>query len=302
MKLVRYIEVIKYGWLQSKSYSKLNSLNRFVVFLDILVSYKKYQIWSNQYVKESFYLLTKEQREQIGSKYKKQNTYIDKWYDEYYDNMRFIKKYGDLGLEGSLVKRKKRQKAYSKKYNTGEALYVEYGVSLTKQHYSDSQLFIGKNVHLGREMDLDYTGGVVIGDGVSILEGAKILTHEHDFFYQKDPEELIPYSNRAYKSELVIKDNVRICARAIIMPGVREIGRGSIISVSSCVRNKVPPYAIVMGNPAKIVGFKLQPKDIVEYEKIHYPESERIPLEELEQNYNKYFKNRIKEVKEFVKQ
>lgn len=254
MRYIRIAEVIKYGWIQSGNYSKENSLNRLIVFKDILYSYFKYRIWSNQYIKESFFLLSKEQREIIGKKYKEQNTYIDGWYDEYYSNIRFLNKYGNFKNEGSLLTRKKRQLAYSSHFHAGEGFYVEYGVSMTKQHYSDSELVIGKKVHLGREIDLDYTGGLIIGNGVSILEGVKILTHEHDIFYQKEENELIPYSNRAFKSRLIIKDNARIGTRAIIMPGVEEIGECSIVSAGSVVKKKVPDYVIVAGNPAEIIA------------------------------------------------
>lgn len=301
MRLIRYIEVIKYGWPQSKQYSQENSLTRMRVFFDMIISYIKYQIWSNQYVKESFFLLPKEQRDIIGSKYRLQNKYIDDWYKEYYRNMRFIAHYGNIALESSLVKRKKRQSEYSKRYESDDGLYVEYEVSITKQHYSDSQITIGKNVHLGREIDLDYTGGLILCNNVSILEGVKILTHDHDSFCQKNEKELIPFSNRAYKSPLIIRDNAVIGSKAIIMPGVGEIGRGAFISSGSYVRSKVPPYAIVMGNPAKIVGFCKTPVEVLMFEKEHYPESECIPLEILERNYNKYFKSRIKEINGFLK-
>ena len=67
------------------------------------------------------------------------------------------------------------------------------------------------------------------------------------------------------------------------------------------MRKNVPPYAIVIGNPAKVIGFKFSPEEIIIHEKALYPENERIPVEILEKNYNKYFINRYKEIKEFIK-
>ena len=70
--------------------------------------------------------------------------------------------------------------------------------------------------------------------------------------YMKE-EDLIPFSNRAYKTNLKIGDNVSIGAHAIILPGVREIGEGSIIQAGAIVDRPVPPNVIIGGNPAKVV-------------------------------------------------
>ena len=58
---------------------------------------------------------------------------------------------------------------------------------------------------------------------------------------------------------------------------------------------------MVIGNPAKVVGFSFTPEEIIEHEKVLYPEEERLPLELLEKNYNKYFISRIKEIKQFTR-
>lgn len=50
-----------------------------------------------------------------------------------------------------------------------------------------------------------------------------------------------------------IQDNVWIGARAVILGGAR-IGEGSIVGAASVVDFEVPPYSIVAGNPARVVG------------------------------------------------
>lgn len=254
--LIRILEVIKYGWQHAKVVACKEdcSKSRVGIFIDILYCFKKYKLWSNNYVKESFYSLSNEDRDIVGNRYLKQNQIMDAWYKEYYSNMAFLSKYGDLSMESSLLKRKKRLKEYIKRYKPGKGFYVEYGVLFTNQHYSDAPLVIGANVHIGRNADLDYTGSLKIGNGVSILEGAKILTHTHDTYFQKEDDELIPYSNRAVKTPLVIKDNAKICARAMIMPGVKEIGENSVVSAGSVVTKKVPDNVIVSGNPAVVIA------------------------------------------------
>ena len=99
--------------------------------------------------------------------------------------------------------------------------------------------------------------------------------------------------------DIVVEEEVWIGARVSLLNGV-HIGRGAILGTGSVVRKSIPPYSITIGNPAKIVGFKFTPDEIIEHEKILYPESERLPRELLEKNYNKYFKNRLKEIKSYT--
>jgi len=89
-----------------------------------------------------------------------------------------------------------------------------------------------------------------------------------------------------------IGDNVYIAGGSKIFGGVK-IGRGATIG-SAVVRCNVPPYAIVVGNPAKIVGYNKTPEEVVEFEKENYPEEERIPLKKLQRNYDKFFINKEK--------
>jgi acetyltransferase-like isoleucine patch superfamily enzyme len=101
-------------------------------------------------------------------------------------------------------------------------------------------------------------------------------------------------------SPIVIDDEVWIGAGVTVMKG-SFIGRGALIGAGSVIRNVIPPYSVVLGNPAKVVGFSLTPDEIIEKEKKHFEESERLPLELLQKNYDKYFINRIKEIKQFTK-
>lgn len=55
-----------------------------------------------------------------------------------------------------------------------------------------------------------------------------------------------------YKGDTVIGNDVWIGYDALIMPGV-TIGDGAIVAARSVVTADVPPYAIVGGNPARIV-------------------------------------------------
>lgn len=51
----------------------------------------------------------------------------------------------------------------------------------------------------------------------------------------------------------VVEDGAWIGERAIILPG-RRVGRGAIVGAGAVVSHDVEPFAIVAGNPARVVG------------------------------------------------
>lgn len=55
---------------------------------------------------------------------------------------------------------------------------------------------------------------------------------------------------------LHIAGDVWIGARAIILPGCKRIGHGAIVGAGSVVTKDVPDWAIVGGNPAKIIKMR----------------------------------------------
>lgn len=64
-----------------------------------------------------------------------------------------------------------------------------------------------------------------------------------------------PKETMRYKGSIIIQNDVWIGKDVTIMPGV-TIHNGAIIARNSHVVSDVPPYAIVGGNPAKIIGYK----------------------------------------------
>lgn len=82
--------------------------------------------------------------------------------------------------------------------------------------------------------------------------------------------------------------------------GPIRIGRGSLICANAVLFCNVPPYSIVAGNPGKVIGFVKTPSQVVEFEKKEYPECERLSLEYLEMNYEKFFISRINEINTFI--
>lgn len=65
----------------------------------------------------------------------------------------------------------------------------------------------------------------------------------------------------ASKGNIVLNDDVWVGANAIILSGV-TVGQGAIIGAGSVISKNVPPYAIVAGNPAKIIKYRFEPEII----------------------------------------
>lgn len=63
------------------------------------------------------------------------------------------------------------------------------------------------------------------------------------------------------KGPIVVGNDVWIGTRAIILSGV-TIGHGAIIAAGSVVTKDVPPYAIVGGNPAKVIRYRFSDETI----------------------------------------
>ncbi|TXH01667.1 MAG: acyltransferase, partial [Rhodocyclaceae bacterium] len=55
------------------------------------------------------------------------------------------------------------------------------------------------------------------------------------------------------RAKVEIGEYTFIGAGACVLPGV-TIGKGSLISAGAVVSKSVPPYSIVAGNPAKVIG------------------------------------------------
>jgi len=99
--------------------------------------------------------------------------------------------------------------------------------------------------------------------------------------------------------DIIVEEDVWMGMNVTLLQGV-HLGRGSIVGSGAVVRNNVPPYSIVIGNPAKVVGFKFTPEEIIEHEKMLYSEEERLPEKLVYKNYDKYFFNRREEIIQFM--
>lgn len=113
-----------------------------------------------------------------------------------------------------------------------------------------------------------------IGNFVSIASGVKFIlggNHNIDTIttYPFKVKFLDEKMEAWSKGSVIIKDDVWIGMDVIIMSGV-TIEQGAIIAAGSVVTKDIPPYAIVGGNPAKIIKYRFSEEIVQEMKKIDW--------------------------------
>lgn len=109
----------------------------------------------------------------------------------------------------------------------------------------------------------DYDEGLIIGHYCSIARGVWFLLggnhHYHRFSTYPFRAIFINDSiiETTTKGKIIVEDDVWIGTEAFIMPGL-TVGKGAVIAARSVVTRSVPPYAIVGGNPAKVIKYRFE--------------------------------------------
>jgi virginiamycin A acetyltransferase len=82
----------------------------------------------------------------------------------------------------------------------------------------------------------------------------------HPYFYNPVFGYVAEHHNRV--NQLCIGNDVWVGYGAIILPNVASIGDGAVIGAGSVVTKDVPDFAVVVGNPAKIVRYRFSSQTI----------------------------------------
>ncbi|KUJ63723.1 hypothetical protein AR687_00615 [Flavobacteriaceae bacterium CRH] len=133
-----------------------------------------------------------------------------------------------------------------------EGLRCNYKSINSKFQYSN-KISLGNDVWLGPKTELDGAGEIEIGNGVIFGPEVCVYSRSHNF----DSIELkaLPFDDIVWNAKVIINDFVWIGRRAIILPGV-TIGKAAIVGAGAVVSKDVPDYAVVVGNPAKVVRLR----------------------------------------------
>lgn len=114
---------------------------------------------------------------------------------------------------------------------------------------------IDRTSHLKSGTYIECNGGVEIGRYFHCGRGLTILSSNHNY----NSDDFIPYSPIDILKPVKIDDFVWIGINVLILPGV-SIGEGAVIGAGSVVTKDVPAFAIVGGNPARVLKMRDQQK------------------------------------------
>ena len=116
----------------------------------------------------------------------------------------------------------------------------------------------GRHIRLGDRSGIGINAEVyphvTIGRNVMMAPDVLLITENHKF-----TDTAIPMRDQGYFDfrPITVEDDVWIGQRAIILPGV-TLGQGCVVGAGAVVSKDVPPYAVAVGNPARVVKSRLE--------------------------------------------
>ena len=151
-----------------------------------------------------------------------------------------------------------------------------------------------KHIHIGNDTVIyghfkfiSVKGNFYVGDHTMSAQGLTVVTDNHVRNVGTLIKDVSDIERNTRFKDVIVEDDVWIGSNVTLLPGV-TIGRGAFVGAGSVIRSSVPPYSVVVGNPQTIIGFNLSPSEIIEHEKLLYPENKRLSLNLLEENFSKY--------------
>lgn len=169
---------------------------------------------------------------------------------------------------------------------------------------------IGRGTLIGSPSNIGFPNEVYLSDFVKVRYGCNIINASNEKVIIKKfsviaplctiitnshvptvgiPQFILGESHINDKSkDVIIEEDVWVGAKSTILAGV-TIGRGATIGACSLVTKSIPPYALAVGSPAKIVGVKFSKEGIIKHEKELYLKEERLSVEEIDLLFSTYY-------------
>ncbi len=120
--------------------------------------------------------------------------------------------------------------------------------------YYPWRLSIGRDCCINEYCHFNAYGGIEIGNCVMMGHRTTIMSDDHVI---SNPDNPVSTQGRV-GAKTVIEDDVLIGSNVFIGKGVR-IGKGAVIGTASVITQDVEPYAIVVGNPARVIDYRKRP-------------------------------------------
>lgn len=125
----------------------------------------------------------------------------------------------------------------------------------------EGKVNVEQGAYFGNGSDIQVLGGEVGFGKNFVCHSRSIVCHGdllmgEDVLFQGNNHDLTTLKQNNHKDPLFIGANVWIGARVIVLGGCKKIGDGAVIGAGAVVTKDIPDYAIVGGNPAKILKMR----------------------------------------------
>lgn len=154
---------------------------------------------------------------------------------------------------------------------------VEIGEGTKIWHFSHVQsgsklgkkCILGQNVNVGNNVNIG--NFVKIQNNVSVYEGVELEDYvfcgpSMVFTNILDPRSKYPQVGAKYYIKTLVKEGASLGANSTIVCG-HNIGRFAFVGAGSVVTKDVPDYALVVGNPARIIGWMSEGGEKLKFDK-----------------------------------
>ncbi|GHS99477.1 galactoside O-acetyltransferase [Bacteroidia bacterium] len=152
-----------------------------------------------------------------------------------------------------------------------------------------SNMYIHDNVSIfGYTKFILYEGKFIVKRNCVIAIGLTVITGNHVATVGLPTILQCSMHINDVEKDVIVEESVWIGANVTLLAGV-TIGRGAVIGAGSIVNKSIPPYAVAVGVPAKIVKVVFNKDQILKHEETIYKPDERLAENELNSLFEKYY-------------
>jgi len=112
-------------------------------------------------------------------------------------------------------------------------------------------LSIGDDCYIGRSCNIRCNEYIAIGSGSRLGQFVSLIGGEYDIFHHRKP----PSQSEFKTAPITIGEGAWLGAGSIVLPGV-NIGKGAVLGAGAIATKDIPPFAIAVGNPARIIKYR----------------------------------------------